>query len=208
MLEQDRTQRGGRRAQHGVTLVELAIGLAIVGVLLALALPNFTIFLQNSQIKNAAETTLSGLTLAKTEAVRRNVTMRFQLMTTVTNACAASTTSLNWVVSRDDAAGACATAPSDTTAPRIVQVKSAQEGSTNVTVSTTGGSLVVFNALGRPTAAGITAIDLKNPTGGTCEHEDSTNGTMRCLRVEVSTGGAIRMCDPKVTATTDPRKCS
>jgi len=207
VLEQDRTQRGGVRAQRGVTLVELAIGLAIVGVLLALALPNFTIFLQNSQIKNAAETTLSGLTLAKTEAVRRNVTMRFQLMTAVTDACAASTTALNWVVSRDDAAGLCATPPSEDTAPRIVQVKSAQEGSSNVTVTTTGGSLVVFNALGRPTAAGITAIDLRNPTGGACEHEDAS-GTMRCLRVEVSTGGAIRMCDPKVTAATDPRRCS
>jgi prepilin-type N-terminal cleavage/methylation domain-containing protein len=74
--------------QRGFTLVEMAIGLAIFGVLLAMALPNFTIFLQNSQIKNAAETTLTGLTLAKTEAVRRNVTMRFQLMTTVTDACA------------------------------------------------------------------------------------------------------------------------
>jgi len=207
VLMAGRMRRSGGRARRGFTLVEMAIGLAIFGVLLALALPNFTIFLQNSQIKNAAETTLSGLTLAKTEAVRRNVTMRFQLMDSVTDSCAASTTSLNWVVSRDDAAGACATAPSDTTAPRIVQVKSAQEGSRNVTVSTTGGSLVVFNALGRPTAAGITAIELKNPTGGTCEHEDAA-GTMRCLRVEVTTGGAIRMCDPKVTAATDPRKCS
>ncbi|MGQ0512368.1 MAG: GspH/FimT family pseudopilin [Betaproteobacteria bacterium] len=192
---------------RGFTLVEMAIGLAIFGVLLALALPNFTIFLQNSQIKNAAETTLSGLTLAKNDAIRRNATVRFQLMSDLTASCAGSTTALNWVVSLDDAAGLCDIAPHDTNAPRMIQVKSAQEGSRNVTVTTVGGSLLVFNSLGRPTTAGITQIDLKNPTGGACEHEDA-NGTMRCLRVQVTTGGAIKLCDPKVTAATDPRRCT
>ncbi len=195
------------RRQRGVTLVELFIGLAIAGVLLSLALPNFTTFLQNTQIKNAAETTLTGLTLARTEAVRRNATLRFQLVSNLTNTCAYSATSLNWVVSQDDVAALCATAPSDTTTPRIVQSKSAQEGSRNVVIATTGGSVAVFNALGRVSTAGITQIDLSNPTGGACEHIDATNGTMRCLRIQLSTGGAIRMCDPKVTAATDPRKC-
>lgn len=195
------------RVRHGFTLVEMAIGLAIFGVLLALALPNFTLFLQNSQIKNAAETTLSGLTLAKNDAIRRNATVRFQLMSNLTSSCAGSATSLNWVVSLDDAAGLCDIAPHDTNAPRMIQSKSAQEGSRNVTVTTTGGSLLIFNSLGRPTTAGITQIDLRNPTGGACEHEDAS-GTMRCLRVQVTTGGAIKLCDPKVTATTDPRRCT
>jgi len=194
-------------AQRGVTLVELAIGLAIAGVLLALALPNFTLFLQNTQIKNAAETTIAGIQLARNEAVRRNATVRFQLVDNLTAACAASTTSLSWVVSQDDPAGLCATPPSDTTAPRIVQVSSAQEGSRNVTVTVTGGSMLAFNALGRPAAGGLTRIDLRNPTGGACEHEDLVNGVMRCLRIEISAGGGARACDPKVIVATDPRRC-
>ena len=65
-----------RRAQAGVSLVELMIGLAIIGFLLFLGVPQFSNFLQNTQIRNAAETTLAGLTLARAEAVRRNAPVR------------------------------------------------------------------------------------------------------------------------------------
>jgi hypothetical protein len=30
---------------------------------------------------------------------------------------------------------------------------------------------------------------------------------MRCMRVVVSTGGQVRMCDPQVLDATDPRVC-
>lgn len=197
------------RPQRGVSLIELAIGLAIFGVLLSLALPNFTAFLRNTEIKNAAETTLTGITLARTEAVRRNAGVRFQLMSSLTSACALSTNTLNWVVSQDSAAGLCDVAPSDTTAPRIVQSKSSLEGTRNVVVATTGGSTIIFNALGRVSTAGITQIDLSNPVGGSCEHLVS-GGAMRCLRVLISTGGQIKLCDPQVPVATpqvDPREC-
>lgn len=197
------------RAERGLTLIELAIGLAIFGVLMALALPNFTVFLRNTEIKNAAETTLSGINLARVEAVRRNASVRFQLVSDLTSACALSASSLNWVVSLDSAAGKCDIAPSDTTAPRTIQSKSVLEGTRNVVVSATGGSTIVFNALGRVSTAGITQIDLSNPAGGACEHVVS-DGPMRCLRVLVSAGGQVKLCDPQVPLSTppvDPREC-
>jgi type IV fimbrial biogenesis protein FimT len=196
-----------RRAQRGVTLIEVAIGLAIIGVLLSLALPNFATFLRNTEIKNAAETTLSGINLARAEAVRRNASVRFQLVNSLTSSCALSSSSLNWVVSLDDPAGKCNVAPSDSTAPRAIQAKSGQEGTKNITVSTTGGSTVIFNGLGRVSGSGITQIDFSNPLGGACEHVDSTS-SMRCLRVLLTTGGQAKLCDPKVTDATDPRYCS
>ena len=202
-----------KTAQAGVSLIELMIGLTIVAFLLFLGVPQFANFLQNTQIRNAAETTLAGLTLAKAEAVRRNAPVRFQLVSDLTSGCSISTgalnnsTSLSWVVSLADPTGQCNVAPSDTTAPQIVQKKSAAEGSRNVLVSTTGAPTLVFNGLGRVSGAGMTRLDFKSASG-VCVHVDDVNGTMRCLAITVTSGGSIKMCDPKVGDTADPRYCS
>jgi len=195
-----------KRLRGGFTIIELMVGLVVMGVLLAIALPSFDQFLQNTKIRNAAETTLSGLNLARAEALRRNAQVRFQLVSDLTSACTASGSSLNWVVSMADPAGACEQAPSETTAPRIIQKKSALEGTAGVLIATSGGSAVVYNGLGRANTGGITQIDLST-VQGICEHLDSTNGNRRCLRILISAGGQARMCDPKVTNNTDPRFC-
>jgi type IV fimbrial biogenesis protein FimT len=195
-----------RSAPDGFSLIELMVGIAIVAILMFVALPNFSIFLQNTQIRNAAESTLQGITLARAEAIRRNVTVRFQLVSDLTSGCTLSATSLNWVVSLADATGQCDQAPSDTTPPQIIQTRSGSEGAGNIALATSGGSSIVFNSLGRMVGAGITQLDFSNATG-TCVHVDA-NGTMRCLRIIVSTGGQARLCDPKVTDATDPRICA
>ena len=192
--------------QRGVTLIELMIGLAIVALVLFVAVPSFGIFLQNSQIRNAAGSVLDGLQLARNEAIRRNSPVRFQFVSNLTSGCTLSTTSLAWVVSQADPTGACNAAPSDTAAPQLIQSRSATEGTSNARITVAGGSTVVFTGLGRVQVAGVTQVDVTN-TSGTCIYADPTNGTMRCMRILVSTGGQARMCDPQVTAANDPRKC-
>lgn len=192
--------------QRGFTIIELVVTLALLGVLLALGVPAFGIFIQNTQIKNAAENVLNGLNIAKAEAVRRNAPVRFQLVSNMTATCAVSASSGSWVVSLDDATGLCNIDPSDTTAPRIIQKYTVQDGSPKVSVAATGGGLVTFNGLGRVSGAGTTQIDFTHATS-VCEHVDAA-GTARCLRVLITTGGSAKLCDPKVTATTDPRHCS
>jgi type IV fimbrial biogenesis protein FimT len=44
---------------------------------------------------------------------------------------------------------------------------------------------------------------LTNPTGGTCA---SVAGPMTCMRIIVSVGGQIRMCNPNVASGT-PQGC-
>jgi len=185
-------------AHRGFSLIELIVGIVILGVLMAMAAPRFTDWLRNARIRTSAEAIQNGLQLARAEAVRRNATVRFQLVNSLDDTCAIATTGPHWVVSMDNPAGQCASAPSDTAAPRIIQVRNRAEGSIQTLVAA-GQSALVFNGLGRltPVPAANVAIDVSSTTGGTCV---ASGGSVRCLRVLVSVGGQIRMCDPALPA--------
>jgi type IV fimbrial biogenesis protein FimT len=186
----------------GFTVIELMIGLIVLGILMAMGIPSFARWIQSSQIRNSAEAIQSGLMFARTEAVRLNTRVRFQLVTTTTAACALADTGASWVVSLDDPAGACDSAASDTVAPRILQIRNSAEGSPNAVVNGNGQSQINFTGNGQASIAAT--INITNPTGGACATTPS--GVMRCLNVTISTGGQIRMCDP-ARAANDPQGC-
>lgn len=166
--------------QKGVTLIELMIGIAIMAILLAVGLPGFKVWMLNTQIRTATESMQNGLQLARAEAVRRNEQVNFILGT-----------GTSWTVS--------------TVAGTAIQSRPSSEGSVNVTVTVTpaGATTATFNALGRlanPTTA-PTQIDLDVPT------TILPANVSRELRINITSGGQIRTCDPIFTATDDPRKC-
>jgi len=168
------------------------LALGILGILIMLALPNLASWIQNTQLRTAAEGMHAGLMFARAEALRRNTVVRFQL-------------------SLADATGACDVDASETTAPQIIQKRSGNEGSSSAQITATGGNTVWFNGLGRvvqpPTApAAISQINVTNPGGGACKTATG-NEPMRCLRITITNGGQVRMCDPAVTDNTDPRFC-
>lgn len=193
--------------QKGVTLIETLMGMVLLILLLSLAAPSYTTWIRNNQIRTAAESILNGLQLARAEAIKRNTLVRFQLTSDLTNSCTISSNGNNWVISMDSAASACGASPSDTTAPRIIQKRTAQEGSaaTSVTATLTGGSAasVIFDSFGRVQSSSLTSsisrIDISI--------SGSTAGTFRDLRVAIAPGGRIVMCDPAVTAAGDTRLC-
>jgi type IV fimbrial biogenesis protein FimT len=204
------------RLQRGVTLVELMVALVIMGVLLAAATPSFSAWMSSTRIRSTAEGMLAGLQYAKSEATTRNTQVRFQITTSLDASCALSTTSGNWVVDVVDAdntvdsvVGQCNAAPSDTTAPSILQVRSVNETGRGVVISADANQ-VVFNGLGRqvPVAPAVTpsavVIDITPAaTVGTCA---ANGGRITCLRVLVTASGLVRMCNPAV-AVGDPQAC-
>lgn len=195
------------RRERGLTMIELIIGIAIMALVLALGMPSISQWLNNSQIRTAAEGVLAGLQLARGEAVRRNTNVRFQLVSTLTSACTASTSGTHWIVSVADPAGKCNIAPSETTSPQTIQVRDGTE-TPKAVLSATGAALVTFTGSGRPSGSTyMTQVDITNPTGGVCEHV-TAGSPMRCLRIIITSGGRIKMCDPKVSDTTDPRYCA
>lgn len=197
--------------QRGVSLIETMIGLVIVSMLLAVGVPSFSTFMQNSHIRNAAEAMQNGLSLARAEAVQRNTNVRFTLgaASSWTVGCVAAVGDLD-----NDGVVDC---------PATIQARAAAEGSAHAAVALSEvvaatnaaattpviTSEISFNGLGKVRAlpGGNNAVlDISNPTGGACA---TAGGPMRCLRVVVSTGGQVRMCDPKLSTSnpSDPQAC-
>ena len=64
--------RGARRFARGFTTTELMIVVAIVAVLTAIAVPNMRSLIQTQRIRTASFDVNAGLTLARSEAIKRN----------------------------------------------------------------------------------------------------------------------------------------
>lgn len=190
-----------RIRQSGFTLIELMIAVVIVGILLMVGVTSYGTWSQNQQVRVAAESIIDGMQLARAEAVKRNTTTRIVL-------CGAASSS--WEILAASAAApqptasmACGAGSNALVGEERVQERSAQEGSRNAQIQVTpnGATTVTFNSMGRVAAnadasAAITQVDVSNPNGD------------RPLRITVSTGGSLRMCDPspKLQAG-DPRAC-
>jgi type IV fimbrial biogenesis protein FimT len=190
--------------QQGVSLIEIMIGLAIVALLLVAGVPSFATFLQNTQIRNAAEAIQNGLSLARVEAVRRNTNVRFVLGSGSSWSIECETAVAD--LDGDGIADCPGTAPSATT-PSSIQARVTGEGSTNAVVTASAATLS-FNGLGKVTTATLAAnatatFAVTNPVvGGAC----FATGPMRCLNVVVTPGGQVRMCDPALSSA-DPQAC-
>jgi prepilin-type N-terminal cleavage/methylation domain-containing protein len=68
-------KHGARRANLGVTLIELMVGLVVLAIIVAIAVPSFTSFLEKTRLRGAADALSSQFALARVEAVRADRTV-------------------------------------------------------------------------------------------------------------------------------------
>ncbi|MDB5839955.1 MAG: pilus assembly protein FimT [Herminiimonas sp.] len=195
--------------QAGFTLVEMLTAVFIVAILLAVGAPGFNTFIQNMQIRTTAEAMQAGLNLARNEAVKRNARVSLWMVDRISGPCVRSATGAAWVVSVDDPTGKCSMQSSDTDAPRLIQSRSVSDGSTNVGISASGGtppvasSCVTFNGFGRVELLCDSVVPVDRIVFASTVSPNAT----RAVGLRVVGGGAIRMCDPAVTVSTDSAFC-
>ena len=193
----------------GFTLVEMMISVAILAILLGIGMPSFQRFIENTKIRTTADSLQAGLNLARTEALRRNARVSFWLVNNVSASCARSASGTSWVVAFDNPAGVCNAAASDTAVPRIIQSYSGSDGSSGMGVSALNGagnaaSCITFNGFGTVEPnCGANEV----PIWRIKVESANAASTARKLDVRIISGGAVRMCDPAVTSTTDPSRC-
>lgn len=166
---------------RGFTLIELLIGIAIMAILVGLGMMGLQGWVQNAQIRNAAEAVQNGLQRARAEAVGRNTDVEFVLGANA-----------SWVVRLPSGTG--------------IDSRPSSEGSSDVTVTVTpaGATTVTFNSFGGVKTANadasvpFTQVDLDSTSLAAADSQE--------LRVTIGLGGNVRMCDPHATAPS-PRAC-
>lgn len=168
---------------RGFTMVELVVALAILGLLLVMAVPEYTRWVADAQIRGAADNFAGGLRYAQNEAIKRNEQVQVVVdPTTGTGSWRAQLVSDG----------------------SLLQTGNVMEGANRATfvVTPAGNTIVTFTGLGLVAAqnndasAPFDTIQIGHPVPNT-----------RTLRVLVGgTRTGIKICDP-AWAPPDPKAC-
>ena len=166
-------------------MIEMLVSIAIIGILLGIAQPSYSTFMENSKIRNVASSFQTGIQTARTNAVAFNTPVVF------------APTATMWSVSVSNAA-LCPIAGVPNCPMIVGHAASAPE---LATIQINGSGNLAFNGLGQNTS-GLMTINFQS-TSGSCL---ASGGEIRCLNVIVTPGGHVRVCDPAVSAN-DTRHC-
>lgn len=180
------------RHQRGMTLLELIVAVSIVGILMAIGVPQLGDWLRRSSIRSAAEVVQNGLRIAEGEAIRRNAFVEFLLTNSTPDvsgikSLTAVADGKNWAARVLDSSYA------PLADVNLAYVGSAVMSEFAADLKFEGPANVVFNGNGRVTdITGVAITDsqifrLSRPgTGAVC--------------VFVTPGGAVKACDPALAS--------
>jgi type IV fimbrial biogenesis protein FimT len=140
------------RLSRGFTLIELLITIAVAGVLLAIAVPNFADLMRNNRSEASANELVAALNLARIEAVKRG--KRVSLCPSANGtSCSGTAWQSGWIVFVDGAA-------SDTTNTATIvgtPLNRRAAMSTGATATATGTATVTANFI-RYTGLGFAPV--------------------------------------------------
>jgi type IV fimbrial biogenesis protein FimT len=183
----------------GFSLIEMMIGLAILGILMAAGMPSFTKMLRNAETRKAAESIANGLQRARAEAVARNASVQFVLGTGATNTGwtvdyvnkpVATDPPIDWRASSSTSEGASHSDSDVSHTSRTAYAADLATAATTITFNNLG--LVIANVPASPALAQVNVT----VTGGS-----------QTMRVVIGVGGNANVCDPSLVHGSSPRAC-
>lgn len=191
------------RRPRGFTIVELLVTIALLALLLGLAMPSFTTWVRNAQVRTVSDALQNGLRLAQAEAVRRQRQVVFFRTneSTCNNATAAADDGAFWAVRSVPLVAGDA----------VETVQCGQLGDVASGAAIAGATALCFNAGGRQVAnadPGIGGPACALDASGTSSFDVTSSHADRPLRVLVTLGGSVRLCDPaKTLSASTPDGC-
>lgn len=141
----------------GFTLIELMLVVTVAGVLAMIAIPNFKSLTQSQRVKNASFQLYSALSLARSEAIKRNTNVTLDTTLNAAN-------EISWVIR--------AGATEISTQGYIKGIA--------MTVSNTAATEIVYQSTGRTTDAGPTFVIYSADTTA------AASPFTRCITIELS----------------------
>lgn len=171
------------RRQAGMSIVEVLVAMVVLAVMLTAAVPAYTAWVQNTQIRTAAESIKNGIQLARAEAIQTNRLVRFNI-----------TAGSGWKVNPED----------DPDKDPPIAERAHNDGSPNVTIATipADATEIVFDSFGRVVTPPfpLSQVEIDNPVIVSADDK-------RILRIVITTAGSARLCDPKILSPSDTRRC-
>jgi type IV fimbrial biogenesis protein FimT len=173
--------------------------------------------MKNSRVRHAAEVFLSDAMKAKAEAAQRNRSIELALLANpfTTGNDAAVSSSQGWAVrcspwdlcARPDEIG---TPPNPLPDAYYIDRMSLNDDGSAVTVTAVNADATAATGLSFTSLGGTNTsqrIDFNfTHNSGTCI---ANGGSIRCLRVQITPTGKVRICDPDpaITTASDTRRC-
>jgi len=145
---------------NGVSLIELLLTVAILGILLGLSLPNFQNFFESTSTNSEAKIFLTTLNLARSEAITRGEDVLICASDDATD-CNAGTWSDGWIVFVDTNGDADGDAGSIDTGSGDTVIRVFERGSNNNTFT---ANLFAFDELGYSTSVNEQTLKVCPPS--------------------------------------------
>ena len=178
-LRQWASRPAAARLAGGFTTVELLVVIAIAAILATVGAPSFSTFLNNSKLSSTSSQLLNELTLARSEAIKRNARVLVCVRDAAGTNCGTGTNwAGGWLVCYDNetastpgngiADGQCDAAPSSGLNPNPISL---QPALTNPVTVTGSAAVIRFNPNGSqgasPGATAATLVVGLSPAGAT-----------------------------------------